>query len=190
VHHSNDPVTTIEELPATRIVTPAADTLGVDNPNTNGNKVKSEKKSAKRSAGIEVRDSSVHGRGVFATKSIAKGKRIIEYVGKRMPWEKASAESDGPHTFLFGLEDDDKVINAGIGGNESRWINHSCAPNCEAIEENGRIFIYALRNIRPGEELSYDYALEVDEPLTPDVKKEHACHCRASGCRGSLLAVK
>jgi SET domain-containing protein len=190
VHQSKDPATTIEELPATRIVTPAAHRIGVDNPGKNGNKVKAETKSTKRSAGIEVRDSSVHGRGVFATKAIAKGKRIIEYVGERMSWEKASAESDDPHTFLFGLEDDDKVINAGIGGNESRWINHSCAPNCEAIEENGRVFIYALRNIRPGEELSYDYALELDEPVTPDLKKEHACYCRASSCRGSLLAVK
>jgi SET domain-containing protein len=143
-----------------------------------------------RSNRIEVRDSGVHGRGVFVTKPIRKGGRIIEYTGKRMPWEEASGDSDDSHTFLFGLEDDDRVINAGIGGNESRWINHSCGPNCEAIEDKGRVFIYALRNLRPGEELFYDYALELDEPRTKKLEQRHACHCGAPRCRGTLLAPR
>src|ERR1700757_560639 len=94
---------------------------------------------------IEVRSSPIHGRGVFATRSIRRRQRIIEYTGKRMAWEEAPNDPNDPHTFNFGL-DNGEVINPEIGGNEARWINHSCAPNCEAIEEDDRIFIYALRD--------------------------------------------
>ena len=138
---------------------------------------------------IEVRGSGVHGRGVFVTKAIPKGGRIIEYTGQKMLWNEASDDSDDPHTFLFGLSDCDEVINAGINGNDARWINHSCDPNCEALERNGRVFIYALRALNPGEELFYDYALEIDESRTVEVEKEHACRCGAVNCRGTLLAA-
>jgi uncharacterized protein len=137
---------------------------------------------------IEVRQSNIHGQGVFATKRIPKGRRIIEYTGQRMPWDGASEDPDDPHTFLFGLSDSNNVINAAIGGNEARWINHSCEPNCEAIEEKARVFIYALRDINPGEELFYDYALEIDEPRTPEMEKQFQCLCGARRCRGTLLA--
>jgi uncharacterized protein len=160
---------------------------------TNGtvrHRVKRGRKKREPSSFLEVRQSDVHGQGVFATKSIRKGKRIIEYTGKRMPWDVASADSDDPHTFLFGFGDGNDVINAGIDGNEARWINHSCDPNCEAVEERNRIFIYALRDIHPGEELSYDYALEIDEPRSEENEKEHACSCGASNCRGTLLAAE
>jgi len=167
---------------------------------TNGNmehqRINGQKKTRKsaatgsrdRIARIEARDSLVHGRGVFAIAPIRKGSRIIEYTGKRMSWEEASGDSDDPRTFLFGLEDKDEVINAAIGGNESRWINHSCEPNCEAIEEDGRVFIYALRNLLPGEELLYDYGLKLDEPRTKELEEEHECRCGALRCRGTLLA--
>jgi SET domain-containing protein len=145
------------------------------------------KKQRRKAPLIEVGSSPIHGRGVFATKPIRKDQRIIEYVGARMLWETAE-KSDDPHTFLFGLNDCDKVINAGIGGNDSRWINHCCEPNCEALEEDGRIFIYALRDLQAGEELFYDYALEIDQPPTPESEKEHKCHCGAPNCRGTLLA--
>jgi SET domain-containing protein len=135
-----------------------------------------------------VRESRIHGRGVYATRAIRKGTRIIEYTGKRVSWESVPENLDDPRTFLFGLDNGKDVINAEIGGNESRWINHSCDPNCEAIEdENDRVFIYAMRHIRAGEELSYDYALEIDEPITKQSKKESACHCGASKCRGTML---
>ena len=96
-----------------------------------------------------VLQSPVHGRGVFAARTIRKGETVIEYRGKRMTWDEAceqpaSDESDPYHTFLFSL-DDGRVIDAAIGGNAARWINHSCAPNCEADEEGGRVFIKALR---------------------------------------------
>ena len=104
-----------------------------------------------------------------------------------MTWESVPDESDDPHAFLFGLDDGTIVIDPTIGGNEARWINHSCDPNCEAIEEGGRVFIYALRDIRPGEELVYDYQLEVDEPRTKEVERESECYCGAANCRGTML---
>ncbi len=139
---------------------------------------------------IEVRESGVHGRGMYATKPIPKGARIIEYTGKRALWEDVPDDLADPHTFLFGLDNGIEVIDPTTDGNEARWINHSCDPNCEAIEENGRIFIYALRNLRPGEELFYDYALQVDEPITREVAEESRCFCGSSRCRGTMLEQK
>ena len=149
---------------------------------------KSAQNKAWKSVGrIEVRKSGVHGRGVYATKAIPKGTRIIEYAGKRVLWESIPEDSEDRRTFLFGLQNGKDVIDPAIGGNEARWINHSCEPNCEAIEENSRIFIYALRDLRPGEELFYDYALEMDEPRTKELEKESECYCGSSTCRGTML---
>ena len=149
---------------------------------------KSAQNKASKSGGrIEVRKSSVHGRGVYATKAIPKGTRIIEYAGKRVLWESIPEDSEDRRTFLFGLQNGKDVIDPTIGGNAARWINHSCEPNCEAIEENSRIFIYALRDLRPGEELFYDYALEMDEPRTRALEKESECYCGSSTCRGTML---
>ena len=137
-----------------------------------------------------VRDSAVHGRGVFAARAIAKGACIIEYTGRRVPWSSVSDDPDDPRTYFFGVEDGTVVIDPEVGGNEARWINHSCAPNCEAIEdEDGRVFIYALRNIAAGEELFYDYQLEIDEPVTPKTAGESPCFCGSANCRGTLLAL-
>jgi uncharacterized protein len=143
-------------------------------------------KTQKRTVRIEVRQSAVHGRGVYATQFIPKGTRIIEYTGERTSWEAAPNDENDPHTFNFGL-DNGQVINPEIGGNDARWINHSCDPNCEAAEEDDRIFIDAMRDIQAGEELFYDYALEIDEPITEESKKEYACHCGSSKCRGTML---
>ena len=137
---------------------------------------------------FEVRKSGVHGRGFYATRLISKGTRIIEYAGQRVSWEDAPDEENNPHTFNFGLESG-QVINPEIGGNDARWINHCCDPNCEAIEEDGRIFIYAMRDIEAGEELFYDYAMEIDEPITEESKRKFACHCGSANCRGTMLAL-
>ena len=145
-------------------------------------------KRRKRAVRIEVRKSGVHGHGVYATKSIGKGARIIEYTGQRVSWEGAPNDENDPHTFNFGL-DNGEVINPEIGGNDARWINHSCDPNCEAIEEDDRIFICAIRDIEAGEELFYDYALEIDEPITEESKKKFACHCHSPNCRGTMLDI-
>jgi SET domain-containing protein len=139
---------------------------------------------------IKVRRSRIHGRGVFATAPIRKGAKIIEYTGKRVLWRSVPDESDGAHTFLFGLANGKDVIDPAVGGNDARWINHSCDPNCEAIEDTrDRVFIYALRNIKPGEELFYDYQLEIDEPVTAKTKRESACSCGSANCRGTMLDV-
>jgi uncharacterized protein len=147
-----------------------------------------KRKTRNRNIRIAVRDSIVHGRGVYAMQEIPKGARIIEYTGQRVSWENAPNDENDPHTFNFGLENG-KVINPEIGGNDARWINHSCDPNCEAVEEDDRIFIDAIRDIEPGEELFYDYALEIDEPITQESKKKFACHCRSSKCRGTMLDI-
>jgi uncharacterized protein len=141
-----------------------------------------------------VRKSSIHGRGVFALTRIPRGARLIEYTGDRMSHKEADdrygdADDGDAHTMLFAV-DDNVVIDATHRGSSARWINHACAPNCEANEENGRVFIDAMKDIRPGEELTYDYQLIVDERHTPKLKREHACHCGARRCRGTMLGTK
>jgi len=143
---------------------------------------------------IEVRDSGVHGRGVYAVAPIEAGAKIIEYTGERITWEQAVERhphdpAQPNHTFYFHL-DGGLVIDALYGGNDARWINHACEPNCEADEVDGRVFIKALRDLQPGEELFYDYGLVLDERHTAKVKKQFACWCGAATCRGTMLAPK
>ncbi len=143
---------------------------------------------------IQARRSGVHGKGVYALVPLAKGETVIEYVGEIISWKEALRRhphdpSDPNHTFYFHI-DDDRVIDANVGGNSARWINHSCAPNCEADVEDGRVFIRALRDIAPGEELFYDYGLVIDEPYTAKLKAEYPCWCGARRCRGTLLGKK
>jgi uncharacterized protein len=143
---------------------------------------------------IQVRKSGVHGKGVFALKPIARGEQVIEYKGQIITWREAESrhphDPDDPHhTFYFHI-DEDRVIDAKVGGNAARWINHSCAPNCEADEVEGRIFIKALRKLKPGDELFYDYGLIIDERYTPKLKKQYECRCGARQCRGTMLAPK
>jgi uncharacterized protein len=158
--------------------------------NKNGNGQVTAKLKKSKAPLIEVKESGIHGKGAYASQPIRKGRRIIEYVGERMPWDAASEDPDDPHTFLFGLSDGNIVINAAINGNDSRWINHSCDPNCEAVEEGDQVFIYALRNIEAGEELFYDYGLQIDEPRTPETEKQFQCFCGTKACRGTLLEAE
>ena len=143
---------------------------------------------------IQTRRSGVHGKGVFAVQDIAEGETIIEYVGEVVSWPEAQARhphdpSDPNHTFYFHI-DESRVIDAKVGGNSSRWTNHSCAPNCEADEREGRVFIKALRNTAAGEELHYDYGLIIDERYPAKLKAEYPCWCGSRRCRGTLLAHK
>lgn len=143
---------------------------------------------------IQVRRSGVHGKGVFALRDLAAGEVILEYTGQIITWQQAQEHpphdpSQPNHTFYFHV-DDDRVIDAAVGGNSSRWINHSCDPNCYAEEHQGRIFIVARRPIVAGQELNYDYGLVLPERYTKKRKAEYACYCRASTCRGTLLAPK
>src|SRR5208282_6654824 len=139
-----------------------------------------------------VRASATHGRGVFATRTSRKGTRIIEYRGARLPRNvaderPASDPMDFYHTMLFELADGN-VIDASLHGNAARWINHGCDPNCEAMEyDDGRVFIFAKRTIRAGEELRYDYRLEYEGRMTRKALTAFACRCRAPRCRGTML---
>ena len=143
---------------------------------------------------IQTRKSGVHGKGVFALADLAKGEKLIEYIGEVITWKEALRRhphdpKDPNHTFYFHV-DEKHVIDAKVGGNSSRWINHSCKPNCEADEEKGRVFIKALRNIKAGEELFYDYGLIIDARYTPKLLAEYPCWCGAKKCRATLLAPK
>jgi uncharacterized protein len=155
-----------------------------------------ELKPAHKGPRIQTRRSGVHGKGVFALCDLAEGEVLIEYTGEVISWKEALRRhphdpADPNHTFYFHIETGE-VIDAKHGGNSSRWINHSCAPNCEAdeVEGEGRVFIKALRPIKAGEELFYDYGLTIDERYTPKLKAEYPCWCGAPQCRGTLLTPK
>ncbi|CAN7726736.1 SET domain-containing protein [Paraburkholderia hospita] len=141
---------------------------------------------------IVVRSSPVHGRGVFALANIETGTLILEYKGKFVSWRRAqrayarSAAEQG-HTFYFGL-DDGRVIDGGQGGNSARWLNHSCAPNCEAEQDGERVFIRTIRPIEIGNELYIDYRLQVEGRRTAEITRAYACRCCATGCRGTMLS--
>ena len=146
----------------------------------------------KRRRRFVVRNSGIHGHGVFATTTLRKGTRLIEYKGQRLTEAQADkryAKDDSPHTFLFSL-DGGRVIDATYEGNSARWINHSCAPNCEAVDDAGRIYIETLRSIRAGEELVYDYRIELEEKHTPELKRQYQCRCGARRCKGTILHAK
>jgi SET domain-containing protein len=140
---------------------------------------------------IKVRRSKVHGLGVFATRAIRKGQRIIEYLGKRVSHEEADRryedkDENDNHTFLF-IVDRKTVIDAGVEGNDARFINHACDPNCESVTQERRVFIEAIRNIAEGEELVYDYQIQRDDDDPANVDAVFACCCGAKACRGTML---
>ncbi|MFM0158557.1 MULTISPECIES: SET domain-containing protein [Paraburkholderia] len=140
---------------------------------------------------VIVRQSSVHGKGVFAMRTLATGERVLEYKGEITAWRNAvrrhRREGVEGHTFLFGLSDG-RVIDGSRGGNSARWLNHACAPNCETIEDAGRIFIHTLRPIEAGEELFIEYLLATDDPVDEEVRAQYACRCSTAKCRQSMLA--
>lgn len=141
-----------------------------------------------------LRRSSIHGTGVFARRKIPAGSCIVEYTGERITDAEAARRSNATgrpvgHTYFFSISTG-KTIDGEDGGNESRFINHSCAPNCEAREEDGRVFIYALRDIARGEELNYRYGLQYDARQTAAIKKLFACNCQAPDCTGTMLELR
>ena len=136
----------------------------------------------------------MQGVGAFATQVISSGVRLIEYAGERLTPAQAEArypDVDGErhHTYLFAI-DDDVVIDAAVNGNDARFINHSCDPNCDAVIEDGRIWIETTRDIEAGEELAYDYAYILAERHSPAAKRRYPCQCGAPACRGTILARK
>lgn len=138
-----------------------------------------------------VRRSAIQGRGGFASRDIRKGERIAEYQGERISWKEADTRYDDEskrrhHTFLFAVTSR-TVIDGAVQGNDARFINHSCDPNCEAIDDGGRIFIEAMQDIAAGDELFYDYAYSRDESTTPEDEQLYVCRCGTAKCRGTIL---
>lgn len=143
---------------------------------------------------ITVRRSPIHGRGVFATRSLVAGELICEYLGERISWDEAVRRHPRDlalpdHTFYFDVGNG-TVIDGAVGGNSARWINHACSPNCEAEDREGRIFIRTVKPVPAGEELSIDYALFVQGSYTRQLRKRYVCHCGAADCRGTMLAKR
>jgi hypothetical protein len=141
---------------------------------------------------FEIRSSPIQGRGAFATRRIRKGTRLIEYVGERISHAEADRRYDDDtmkrhHTFLFTLNNR-TVIDAGVNGNEARFINHSCDPNCEAVIDSGHIYIETTRTIQPGQELVYDYQYERAADADESDEARYPCRCGAPNCRGTILA--
>ncbi len=147
---------------------------------------------------IVTRRSPIHGNGVFAAADIPSGTRLIQYKGQLLTHAQSDrlypGSADTGHTFLFSLNDD-YVIDANRDGNSARWINHSCAPNCEAVVDEhaggdarrDRVFIESIRDLRKGEELTYNYGIVLEQPHTPALKRIWACRCGAPQCTGTML---
>lgn len=130
--------------------------------------------------GLIIRSSAIHAAGCYTTDSIRKGTQVVEYTGPRISKEEADEKYEhSPTTYLFGVGDGSMVID---GHGTAMFINHSCDPNCETEEIDGRVWIIAIRNIAPGEELTYDYYLyDGDED-------EARCNCGAESCRKSMYS--
>ena len=150
-------------------------------------------KRAARNPWLVLRRSKIHGRGVYARKDIPKGTRLIEYTGERINNAEADRRYDDEgmkrhHTFLFILNSR-TCIDAAVGGNIARFINHSCDPNCVAWIEGQHIWIDALRDIKEGEELAYDYEYDFLPEYTVEDLEFYKCICGSANCRGTIVDV-
>ncbi len=138
----------------------------------------------------KVSDSSIHQRGLFAAAKIKEGADIIQYVGEKiskkessrraLEWEENARVKGEGLVYIFEL-DDDWDIDGQVGENPARYINHSCDGNCEAVNCEGEIWISALRDIDPGEELLYDYGYDMEHFL------DHPCRCGSKNCIGYIV---
>ena len=129
-----------------------------------------------------IRSSAIHAAGCYTTTPIAKGRRVAEYTGHRLSKDQAdTAYEDSPITYLFGLGDGEIVID---GHAMAMFINHSCDPNCETEEEDGHVWIKAIRNITPAEEITYDYC------LYDGGDDEAICNCGTGKCRGTMYSAE
>src|SRR6187402_1231777 len=141
-----------------------------------------------------VRRSAIHGRGVFASAIMARGDYLLEYKGEVLSEREANrrfarSEAEAGHTFFFGIGDG-RVIDGAVAGNSARWINHSCAPNCEAEQDNDRVYIRAIKKIKVGDEIFIDYRLDAGSRPSKAMKATYACRCGAKNCRSTMLYVK
>lgn len=130
---------------------------------------------------FEFRESLIHGRGCFATQPIAKGTPIIEYVGEKISKSESVRRCEAQNVYIFTL-DDEFDLDGDMVSNPAKFINHSCAPNCESEIFGDQIWIMALRDIEAGEELSFNYSYDLEDYT------EHPCRCGAEQCVGYIVA--
>jgi len=130
---------------------------------------------------VVVRQSGIHGTGAFAQRDLAKGCQVIEYVGEKISKAESARRIDADNEFIFTL-DDDYDLDGKVSWNPARFINHSCAPNCEAEVDGHQVWIIALRDIKAGEELSFNYGYDLVD------YREHPCRCRTPVCVGFMVA--
>jgi uncharacterized protein len=130
---------------------------------------------------LMIRSSAIHAAGCYTTAAIRKGALVAEYTGYPLSKEEADRTYDAcaAVTYLFGLGDGSMVID---GHSMAMFINHSCLPNCETEEDEGRVWIKAIRNIAAGEEITYDYC------LYDGGEDEARCNCGAEKCRGTMYS--
>jgi len=130
---------------------------------------------------VSVRSSVIHGTGGYARRDIASGTRVIEYVGERITKAESLRRCERDNQYIFDL-DDEFDVDGNAPWNLARFINHSCAPNCEAELDGGRIWILALRDIKEGEELTFNYGYDLED------YREHVCCCGSRDCVGYIVA--
>jgi SET domain-containing protein len=141
---------------------------------------------------FEIRGSKIQGSGAFATRRLRPGQLIAQYSGERIDADEAYSRYEDDkmvhhHTFLFALQDGMFIDAGSHSGNDARFINHSCDPNAEAFEEDGQLYVRAVKNIQPGTEITYDYRLEREGKPKKSWLRLYACHCGAKNCRGTML---
>ena len=141
-----------------------------------------------------VKKSKVHGSGVFASKDIAKGVKIIEYIGDKITKSEGDRRSElrikrylnskkTGSVYIFELNERYDIDGSPLR-NKARYINHSCNPNCEVDIVRGHIWISSIKGIKKGEELSYDYGYEFDR----DDYQDHICKCGSKNCIGYIIS--
>jgi SET domain-containing protein len=130
---------------------------------------------------IRVGPSRIHGQGVFAQAAFLPGARVLEYLGEKISKAESARRCESQNWYIFGL-DEEFDLDGNFDWNPARYVNHSCAPNCEAVFDAGRVWITATRDITPGEEITFNYGYDLED------YKEHPCHCGAPECLGFIVA--
>jgi len=130
---------------------------------------------------IVFRSSPIHGKGGFARQNLRQGARVIEYIGERIGKAESLRRCEQNNQFIFCLNES-QDLDGNVSWNSARFINHSCAPNCEATLEEDRIWLLALRDLEPAEEITFNYGFDLED------YKAYPCHCGSSKCVGYIVA--
>jgi len=130
---------------------------------------------------VILKSSPIHGKGGFARMDIPAGARVIEYVGEFISKRESLARCERGEEYIFAI-DEEHDLDGNVDWNPARFLNHSCEPNCEALFVDGRIWIVAIRDVRAGEELTFNYSYDLED------YREHPCRCGAKGCVGFIVA--